>query len=314
MPRPDAPVATATLRKRPASAIERAGYVPDHGSSLAPLPAPVLAAVGVSAPPADLLLLIHEGPGCEVRDALESGIADALRGGPNVLATLSILPGERADALARMLERRGVRGVILSPALSARQDLAAMCEAAGAACVRIDKAGAGLDERAACAAAVGWLVGLGHARIGFIAGPDGSATARERELGYLDAMAEHGLDRGPALLVQGDDTFESGIEAGRLLLEISPRPSVVLAGNDEMAVGMLHAAAQAGIAVPEMLGVVGFGDTPLARRSLPPLTSVHLPWRAIGEAAARRIVEEGTRPPPQIEIAVAERASLARPD
>ena len=68
---------------------------------------------------------------------------------------------------------------------------------------------------------------LGHRRIAMITGPDESAAARMRELGYLDALADHDLDRGPALVAGGDFSLASGRDACRLLLEVSPRPTAM---------------------------------------------------------------------------------------
>ncbi|MFT4055839.1 MAG: substrate-binding domain-containing protein, partial [Novosphingobium sp.] len=163
----------------------------------------------------------------------------------------------------------------------------------------------------AAALAVRRLIAIGHVRIGLIAGPETSPGARQRELGYLDAMAEHGLDRGPALIVPGDDTFESGIAAARLLLEISPRPTAILACNDDMAAGALHAAVDAGVAVPDALSLVGFDDSPLARRLMPPLASVRVPWDRIGHEAALRIADESAAPLAPFDGQLVERASIA---
>jgi LacI family transcriptional regulator len=98
------------------------------------------------------------------------------------------------------------------------------------------------NDREAAAAAVGYLIALGHRRIGVVGGPDEAGPAQERELGYLDAMADHDLDRGPALIANGDFSLESGVSAGNLLLEVSPRPTAIFAATDGMAAGVLHAA------------------------------------------------------------------------
>ncbi len=81
------------------------------------------------------------------------------------------------------------------------------------------------------------------------------------------------------------------------LLERPPaaRPTAVFAGNDEMAVGVYQAARRAGFRVPEDLSIVGFDDTPMASRIWPPLTTVRLPIREMGKAAAALLIHESRR-------------------
>lgn len=274
-----------------------------------PLPDPV--APPVSTP---IVALLHDGRNRDVLAAIETGLGAVFHGKDRLIVLHGLPPGEEAGSLAYFLDRHRPSGVVMVPSLAERDDLAALCIRAGVECLRIGAADLpGCDERRAAGKAVDRLVELGHTRIGLVAGPEGSASARRRELGYLDAMAEHGLDRGPALIVGGDDTFDPGIEAGHLLLEISPRPTAILACNDEMAAGVLHAASQVGVAVPEALSVIGFDDTPLAARTLPPLASMRLPWGRVGHGAARRIKGEAPTliPPPEPELIV--RGTLGPP-
>lgn len=318
--------APAETPPRTATAIERAGYTPDLP---VPLPRQARSRQARTPPrqgepaPGDpgrdphrqvdrtLIALVHDGRNRDILDAVEAGLGEQLHGGDRLLVLHGLPPGEEAGSLAYFLDRHRPEAVVLMPSLADREDLAALCARAQVGCQRLGSAGSpGCDERRAAASAVRQLIALGHARIGLVAGPDGSASARNRELGYLDAMAEHGLDRGPALIVPGDDTFASGIEAGRLLLEISPRPTAILACNDEMAAGVLHAADQAGVAVPAALSVVGFDDTPLARRTLPTLASVSLPWAHVGQDAARRIVTGQPLPGEGFDAALILRDSL----
>lgn len=325
MTSPEAPVAPRPRRKRPAppgdtfvagsTSIERAAYVPDlRGGALRPVEGiGDIAGNGTADLTADraIVLLVHDGRASPIREAVQDGMAGALAAGTHLLAIHALPPDGSVAAFRDLLERYRPVGVVLIPPLAARADLADICQHAHTRCLRIGaQHGLSCDERASAALAVRRLVALGHARIGLVAGPETSPCARERELGYLDAMAEQGLDRGPALIVPGDDSFESGIAAGRLLLEISPRPTAILACSDDMAAGVLHAAAQSGVPVPEALCVVGFDDTPLARRLLPPLASVRLPWERIGHEAAKRIRDESATPLEPFEGRLMERESL----
>lgn len=76
-----------------------------------------------------------------------------------------------------------------------------------------------------------------------------------------------------------------------LLLDRAERPTGVVAMSDELAAGVLEAAAERGVSVPGQLSVIGFDDTPTATSVSPALTTVHQPLVAKGEAAARLLLE-----------------------
>ncbi|WP_159983099.1 MULTISPECIES: substrate-binding domain-containing protein [unclassified Novosphingobium] len=313
---PDDPAPVhAQPRARSASAIERAAITPETQMRAGP-PAPVLRRN-------PLLALIHNGLDRDILAEVHAGMSDALADSDLALVLQAIPADTAAPRLLAFLKRYRPAGIVLLPSLAEREDLAAVCDVAQIACIRIGpgagdlvKAQHGLccDERGAAIQMTAWLVDRGHSRIGFVAGPEGLLSARQRELGYLDAMADKGLDRGPALIVAGDNSFESGIDAGRLLLEISPRPSAILASNDEMALGVLHAAAQMGVTVPTDLSVAGLDDTALARRVLPPLTTMRIPWSTMGREAAQSIAK-GPRSAPfmHFEAELVVRGSVAPP-
>jgi len=274
------PLLAQTTRARVAQVIAEMGFVPNAQAR------------GLALQRNFLVALVHDGSDLSVTPLIIEGMVEALAGGDYALV---VHAASSLDELKAFLARHRPAGVVLAPPLSEREELAQTCAAARTSCQRLgsgtDSDVPAVDERVAMARLVDWLVAQGHRRIGLVAGPDASLSAQQRELGYLDAMAEHGLDRGPALIEAGDHSFRSGIAAGLLLLEVSPRPTAIIACNDEMALGVLHAAAQSGIAVPDALAVSGFDDTPLAVRALPPLTSVRVPWREMACLAARRLTD-----------------------
>ena len=143
------------------------------------------------------------------------------------------------------------------------------------------------------------LVGLGHVRIGFIAGAARNHEACERERGYREALREAALPCDAALEVRGDFTEDGGWHGARALLALDEPPSVIFAANDAMAVGALSALREAGVAVPADVAVVGFDDIPVARFLNPPLTSVRVGIAALGErAAALLLAALAERSPP----------------
>lgn len=150
-----------------------------------------------------------------------------------------------------------------------------------------------IDNYGGAAAMVRHLWSRGHRRIGFIAGPERNYDAAERLRGYAETVRSRGGD-AERWLASGDFTEQGGASAAVRLLEMEERPSAIFAANDAMAVGALSTARQAGLGVPENVGVVGFDDIPIAHYLNPPLTSVHVPIAELGGLAVERLLQEVT--------------------
>jgi LacI family transcriptional regulator len=249
-------------------------------------------------------------------------MAVALKGSEYALCIhcLDPRPGRQLRALGDFLEYHRPSGIVLMPPLSGNDELAGLAWEFGCGCARLgaeqqpgDSGRFSTDDRQAAADAVHHLIGKGHRRIGFITGADGMRQAQLRELGYLDAMAEHDLDRGASLIASGDGGFEAGLAAANLLLEVSPRPTAILSASDEMAAAAIHAALAKGIAVPHALSVIGFGDTPLAPVIWPPLTTIRLPLLEMAHAAASWLIDPERSEPatPQFALEFIDRATVA---
>ncbi|MFC7379205.1 LacI family DNA-binding transcriptional regulator [Brevundimonas sp. GCM10030266] len=154
-----------------------------------------------------------------------------------------------------------------------------------------------MDDRQAAADMTAHLIALGHRRIGFIAGPSGYAASRKRQEGFEAAMARQGLPVDPDLIVDGDFTFDSGRRAGAAILGHAERPTAIFASNDDMALGVLNAAAALGVATPASLAVCGFDDTPSALLSTPPLTTIRQPVAEMAAAATRLLLPSSAGKP-----------------
>jgi LacI family transcriptional regulator len=134
------------------------------------------------------------------------------------------------------------------------------------------------------------LIKLGHRRIGWIGGPLGSAPSLERFHGYQAALDSAGIETDRALVRHEAFAVESGRRHGRDLLSLPDRPTAIVAGNDEIAVGVLSAAKELGIAVPGELSVTGFDDTPQTEWTTPRLTSVRQPLEGMGRMAVETVL------------------------
>lgn len=136
-----------------------------------------------------------------------------------------------------------------------------------------------MDQRAGAALAVRHLVDLGHREVVHLAGPLDWLDARRRIEGWRDALTAAGLPAGEP--VPGDWSAETGYRVGRRLVR-EGLPTAVFAANDQLALGLLHAFAEAGVRVPDDVSVAGFDDIDGAAHFFPPLTTVRQEFGALG--------------------------------
>ena len=241
----------------------------------------------------------------------QRGALAALRDTPQALCLFELEESSPAllSDLRNYLRQLRPGGVILLPPLSEQAEVTAACLEFTCNLVRLSSGPLEgpvttlcANHRQAAADATNYLIAIGHQRIAFIAGPEGSRSSQECELGYIDALAAQGLDRGAELVAASDGTFASGAAAAQLLFEVSPRPTAILAASDDLAAGALSAAHEHGIAVPRDLSIAGFGDSPLAARLWPALTSVRLPESEMAFAAAIELIGNANTPTQPVEF------------
>jgi len=173
-------------------------------------------------------------------------------------------------------------GVILTPPHSENRQICLLLDAHGIPFVRIGAAGAGpgfsitMDDAGAAREATAYLIGMGHRRIGFIAGSPECSLSGWRVEGWKAAMSEAGLECED-LLATGDFGYQSGLDATRKLLALDNRPTALIASNDQMALAALEVARELDLGIPERLSLISFDNTPVVRFSQPRLTAVDQP-------------------------------------
>jgi LacI family transcriptional regulator len=150
-----------------------------------------------------------------------------------------------------------------------------------------------VDDARGIRLAVDHIAGLGHKRIGHVAGPQNLSTGHRRYLGFLEAMNDAGLS------VQDDDvrfsksfTEDEGARLSAELLDAGGDLTAIVAGNDLLALGCYDALEERGLRCPEDVSIVGFNDMPFVDRLHPPLTTVRVPQREIGTAAADLMLQQ----------------------
>lgn len=273
-----------------------------------------------------LVGLVYDNPSPQYVVNMQRGILDAL---DDTDFQLVLRPVSRTDAnypgrLRQFIQQHKPFGLILPPSVSEDDELAEMMRAHDVDYVRI--ASGMLDERSrmilthdseGAAQAARHLCALGHEHIAHIHGPESFRSAHERRGGFQRALEEAGRQLDPGLTVEGGYTFDSGVQAMERLLYAKRRPTAVFAGNDEMATGAYVAVRKAGLRIPEDVSIVGFDDTPIAGRLWPALTTVRLPIREMGRAAAGLLLDQAAgREPKEIisftpEIVVRESTAAA---
>ncbi|MBI3176119.1 MAG: LacI family DNA-binding transcriptional regulator [Chloroflexi bacterium] len=148
-----------------------------------------------------------------------------------------------------------------------------------------------LDDEKVAYEATRHLLSQGHTRIALVTGPMEEDCSQDRAEGYARALHEAGLPVDKSMIVEGDWTATSGQDALLSFAEQGRVPSAVFAQNDRMAMGVMHAARDMNIHVPNQLAVIGVDDMPLASYFDPPLTTMRQDIPRIGQEAARMLVD-----------------------
>ena len=245
-----------------------------------------------------LVGLIYDNPDALFIDEAQRGVLSICR---EQGYELVIHPCGGTDMLSSevvgSVKRSKLDGVIVLPPLSENHDLFGALAQEKVPYVRL--AAIALDtsdrvvvsnERSAVASMAEYLVALGHRRIGYITGPVGRRSTRERLEGFSDALERLGCPIAPEMIARGAYSFESGIECARILLADPDKPTAIFASNDDMAAGVIHTATELGLAVPRDLSVAGFDDSALATRIRPALTTIRRPVRAMAQLAAGKLI------------------------
>ncbi len=146
-------------------------------------------------------------------------------------------------------------------------------------------------NREGAMAIMAYLIGLGHRRIGFIAGRSDLLSAIQRYQGYVEALQQAGLSLDEDLVQPGDYTRETGFRCAQRLFNLPDPPTAIFAANDQSAFGVMDAAREAGLRIPDDLSVAGFDNVPEAVSSSPGLTTVDQSVSEMGYVATRMLIQ-----------------------
>lgn len=164
--------------------------------------------------------------------------------------------------------------------------------------VVIDPHGAGAEVPSVVATnhegaiqAVDYLVSLGHRRIGFVQGHPSAWSALQRFEGYKDGLAKAGIEFEAALVCEGDFTSACGKNATYRLMNQPNPPTAIFAANDRTAIGVLEAAKELSLNVPQDLSVIGFDNIPETMQTTPRLTTIDQSIREMGSLGVQLLID-----------------------
>ncbi len=145
------------------------------------------------------------------------------------------------------------------------------------------------DEVTEVRDAIEYLVKLGHRRIGHIAGPQDLSTGYIRRRAFLRTIKDLGLDPGdcPAVVATGFNEAAGQAASMELISQSAIQPTPILAGNDQLAIGVIDYLSATGMRCPDDISVIGFNDIPRMDRITPALTTFALPKHEMGVRAAQ---------------------------
>jgi LacI family transcriptional regulator len=149
-----------------------------------------------------------------------------------------------------------------------------------------------IDYEKAVFDSVSGFVANGHKQIAFVVGPLHEPRNVEKKLkGYKRALEEAGIPFNEELVIEGDYTYDSGLEAFDKLLEAVQRPTAILVGSDEMALGVVHGAQDKGFSIPDDFEVITSDNTRLSLMVRPQLTTIVQPLYDLGAVAMRLLTK-----------------------
>ncbi len=248
-----------------------------------------------------LIGLVYDNPSPQYVVNMQRGILDGLEATDFqlVLRPVNRSDSDLSDRLKQFILQHKPFGLILPPSVSEDEALIAMLREHEVDYVRIASVDFDLPSRMirthdaeGAAQAARHLCSLGHTDIAHIQGPGTFRSAHERRSGFSRGLEEAGRKLPAEMVAEAGYTFDSGLQAMERLIYAKRRPTAVFAGNDEMATGAYVAVRKAGLRIPEDISIVGFDDTPIAGRLWPAMTTVRLPIREMGRAAARLLLDQ----------------------
>lgn len=198
----------------------------------------------------------------------------------------------------RFLVTNGIAGLIYAPGDLSADEFYELTATFSIPVVQFDRIIPGIpadavlaDNSGAAYQVVSHLIAQGHRRIAMVIGSKSVYSFKERLVGYLRALSSYGIRYDDALVVGGREDFATGYTGFQKLMKLRERPTAVFCANYDITIGLVTAARERGIRIPEELTIFGFDCADICNMMHPPLPVVHQPEKRIGQCAANLMVE-----------------------
>ncbi|WOH37753.1 LacI family DNA-binding transcriptional regulator [Thalassotalea fonticola] len=205
------------------------------------------------------------------------------------------------EEITTMIRHSRIAGVVLTPPFSEMPNVVDRLNDLGVKFVRIFSGHTVPDTLSPCIMVNDFdaafeitehLIELGHQEIGFISGGKEHKSTFERIEGFKAALAKNEITCREDLIIDGEYSFESGVQGAQTLLAKSTRPTAIFSCNDEIAAGALFASRLENVAIPEELSIVGFENSPFSRQTWPKITTADQPNQTIAQNATALLINE----------------------
>lgn len=247
-----------------------------------------------------LVALLFDNPSANYLMEIEMGVLDACQAQHYnlMLAPLNYDADDLVEKVEALVLQSQLDGVVLTPPITDHVALLRRLEELGIPYASISAkeqnrhVGVVVDEYGAVCELMAHLASQGHQRIAHIKGHAAHGASGWRLAGYREGLRRAGLRYDPALVVEGEFSYESGVVATHRLLDLERPPTAIFAANDDMAAGAICAIGERGLWVPRDVSVCGFDDTPIARQIHPALTTIRQSTRDMGRLAAVELLKD----------------------
>lgn len=210
--------------------------------------------------------------------------------------------GKRETDFLRLARRNRLDGMLVNPIQVTNAELVDTgipCVILGLSPDYPDFDNVGSDSHGATLSALEYLYQLGHRRIALLHGRPQGRPRQVRRDAYQEFFQAHQLAIQPEWIIEVPFTHLGGEQGLQKIAQLQPRPTAILASNDVIAIGALHAAVTLGLQIPGELSLMGIDDIDAASLTIPLLSTVNKPKYRIGEQAALLLLERirGAAPP-----------------
>lgn len=272
---------------------------------------PNRAARGLASSKSFLIAMLYDIPSPGYTINLQKGATKACRehGYHLIVEPIDTGGDDIAAEITGLITRLSVDGIILAPPLCDNQNVVTLLAQKKTPYIPIapsanhgDVPVVKMDDVKAAREMTSHLIALGHSDIGFVKGHPMHSASALRFQGYREAMRSADLPIRADWVAEGAFTYKSGVDAGRVILGKEKRPTAIFASNDDSAAGVMAAAAQSGLSVPDDLSVAGFDDTTIASSVWPPLTTIGQPVIDMGYRAGKLLLVEDSDEKPKMNV------------